>query len=285
VQEGSQDVTIKSVLLGVVCEEHAPSERVFTYALDLAAHFKAHLTAGFCVPKIEINVSLPVTAVRGLVAGANSEREGLAKSLAEKYLAAARLAGVTASARIMHASYPTARDQIVRAARVNDLTVVQRSAGALSLEKDLAEECLFNSGRPILAVPPDWTRGFALKRLIVAWDGSAHAARAVGDAMLLLAAAETVTVVAVTGDKPDKAMIPGAEIAEHLSRHCRTVTLKDIAAKDGDIAGTLAKQCEADGADLLVMGGYGHNRLREMLLGGVTQTMLSNGPIPVFMSA
>jgi nucleotide-binding universal stress UspA family protein len=278
-------VAIKSVLLGLVCEEHAPSEHVITYALDFAAHFKAHLTIGFCVPKIEINVTLPIAQVRGLVTGANSEREGLAKTLAEKYLASSRLAGVTASSRIMHAGYVTARDQIVRAARVNDLTIMQRSAGALSLEKDLAEECLFNSGRPILAVPPDWTRRFALKKLLVAWDGSARAARAVGDAMLLLAAAETVTVVSVLGDRPDKTLIPGAEIAEHLSRHCRTVTLKEIAAQGGDIAGALAKQCEADGADLLVMGGYGHNRFREMLLGGVTQSMLSNGPVPVFMSA
>ena len=283
-KEGSVDVAIKSVLLGLVCEEHAPSEQVVAYALDFAAHFKAHLTIGFCVPKIEISVSLPVTAVRGLVAGANSEREHLATSLADKPLAAARLAGVTASTRIMHASYPTARDQIVRAARVHDLTIVQRSAGALSLEKDLAEECLFNSGRPILAVPPDWTRRFGLKKLIVAWDGSARAARAVGDAMLLLAAAESVTIVTVTGDKPGKALIPGAEIAEHLSRHCRSVTLMDVPG-NGDIAGALARQCESDGADLLVMGGYGHNRFREMLLGGVTQSMLSNGPIPAFMSA
>ena len=201
-------MAIKSVLLGFVSEEHAPSERVFTYALDFVAHFKAHLTIGFCVPKIEISVTLPVDPVRALVSGANSEREERAKSLADKHLAAARLAGVTASARIMHAAYPRARDQIVRAARVNDLTIVQRSAGALSLEKDLAEECLFNSGRPILTVPPDWTRRFALKKLMVAWDGSAQAARAVGDAMLLLAAAETVTVVSVPGTVPTRPSSP-----------------------------------------------------------------------------
>lgn len=276
-------MAIKSVLLGLVCEEHAPSEQVCSYAVDFAAHFKAHLTIGLCVPRIEISVTLPIATVKGLVAGANSEREKRAEKVADKQLAAARLAGVTAGSRIQHAPYVTARDQLVRAARVNDLTIVQRSHGALSLEKDLAEECLFNSGRPIVAVPPDWKRGFALRSLIVAWDGSARAARAVGDALLLLAAAETVSIVTVTGDKPDKAMIPGAEIAEHLSRHCRAVTLKEIAAKDGDVAGALTRQCEA-GADLLVMGGYGHNRFREMLLGGVTQSMLSHGPIPVFMS-
>ncbi|MFO0992738.1 MAG: universal stress protein [Hyphomicrobiales bacterium] len=278
-------MAIKSILLGLVCEEHAPSEQVCSYAIDFAAHFKAHLTIGLCVPKIEIGVALPITAVKGLVAGANSEREKRAEKVADKQLAAARLAGVTAGSRIQHAPYVTARDQLVRVARVNDLTILQRSHGALSLEKDLAEECLFNSGRPIVAVPPDWKRSFALRSVIVAWDGSARAARAVGDAMLLLAAAETVSIVSVAGDKPDKATIPGAEIAEHLSRHCRTVTLDEIAAKDGDVAGTLLQQCEAGGADLLVMGGYGHNRFREMLLGGVTQSMLSHGPIPVFMSA
>jgi nucleotide-binding universal stress UspA family protein len=103
--------------------------------------------------------------------------------------------------------------------------------------------------------------------------------------MLLLAEAETVTIASVAGDRPDKTMIPGAEIAEHLSRHCRAVTLTDIAAKDGNVAGALIGQCEADGCDLLVMGGYGHARFREMLLGGVTQSMLGHAPIPVFMSA
>lgn len=278
-------MAIKSVLLGLVCEEHAPSERVFAYGLDFAAHFKAHLAIGFCVPKIEIGVTLPINTVKGLVAGANSERAALAQSVSDKYLAAAKLAGVTANSRIMHAAYASARDRVVRLARVNDLTIVQRSDGALSLEKDLAEECLFNSGRAILLVPPDWTRSFALKKLVVAWDGSARAARAVGDAMLLLAEAETVTIASVAGDRPDKTMIPGAEIAEHLSRHCRAVTLTDIAAKDGNVAGALIGQCEADGCDLLVMGGYGHARFREMLLGGVTQSMLGHAPIPVFMSA
>ena len=278
-------MAIKSVLLGLVCEEHAPSEPVVAYALEFAAHFKAHLTIGICVPKIEIKVTLPIASVRGLVSGANSERERMATGLAEKHLAAARLAGVTAHARIMHAGFTTARDQIVRAARVNDLTILQRSRGALSLEKDLAEECLFNSGRPIIAVPPDWARQFALKKVLVAWDGSAKAARAIGDAMPLLAAAEQVAVISVLGDRPDKTLIPGAEVAEHLSRHCRSVTLSEITAKDGDVAGALARHCEAEGADLLVMGGYGHNRFREMLLGGVTQTMLSHGPVPAFMSA
>ncbi|MBL8907447.1 MAG: universal stress protein [Rhizobiales bacterium] len=278
-------MAIKSVLVGLISEEHAPSEQVFAYGLDFAAHFKAHLTVGFCVPKIEINVTLPIAPVRGLVSGANSEREERAKSLADRYLKSAQLAGVTARSRLLHAGYVTARDQLVRAARVNDLTILQGSDGALSLEKDLAEECLFNSGRPIIAVPPDWSRRVALKKITVAWDGSAKAARAVGDAMLLLAAAEEVVVVCVSGDKPDKTIIPGTEIAEHLSRHCRSVALKEIAATNGDIGGALAKQCEAEGADLLVMGGYGHNRFREMILGGVTQSMLVHGPVPVFMAA
>ena len=278
-------MAIKSVLLGLVCEEHAPSEQVCSYAIDFAAHFKAHVTIGLCVPKIEIGVTLPIKTVKGLVAGANSERETLAKTVADKQLAAATLAGVTAASRIMHAPYISARDQIVRAARVSDLSVVQRSVGALSLEKDLAEECLFNSGRPVLVVPPDNRRGFSLRSVIVAWDGSARAARAVGDAMLLLAAAETVTIVTVSGDKPDKAMIPGAEIAEHLSRHCRSVTLEEIAALEGDIGGALIARCVQGTADLLVMGGYGHTRFREMLLGGVTQSMLVHAPFPVFMSA
>jgi len=277
-------LAIKSILLGAICEERAPSETVFNYAVDFAAQFKAHLAIGLCVPKIEIATSLPVSSVRGLVSGANQERGGLAQSVSEKYLAAAKLAGVTASSRIFQAGYTTARDQLTRLARVNDLTVLQGSDGALSLEKDLTEECLFNSGRPVLVVPPKGNAAFALKRIIVAWDGSARAARAAGDAMQLLAAAETVAVVSVTGDARDGKTIRGAELAEHLSRHCRDVTVSEIAAKGGDVAATLAAEAKTSNADLLVMGGFGHARFKEMLLGGVTQSMLSRPTLPVFMS-
>jgi nucleotide-binding universal stress UspA family protein len=228
---------------------------------------------------------LPINSVKGLVAGANSEREARAAQVVEKQLAAAKRAGVSANSRIMHASYTAARNQLVRLARIHDLTIMQRSHGPLSLEKDLAEECLFNSGRPAIIVPPDGKRGFGLKRIAIAWDGGARAARAVGDAMQLLAAAETVAIITVSGDRADKTLIPGAEIAEHLSRHCGAVTLEEVASKDGDIAKALITSAEKADADLLVMGSYGHARFREMLLGGVTQSLLSHAPLPLFTAS
>jgi nucleotide-binding universal stress UspA family protein len=277
-------VTIKSVLLGLICEERLPPDGVFDYAVDLAAQRRAHLAVGICVPRIEVGSAIPIAKVRGLVTGANSERLERAEGLAQKYVTQAKLAGVTVSTRIFNASYTESRDALARYARVNDLSVMQRSDGALSLEKDLAEECLFNSGRPVLSVPPDWSRKFALKTILIGWDGSARAARAVADSMTLLAAAETVDIACVAGDPRPGKTIAGAEIAEHLARHCRKVSVSELAAKKGDVAKTLLDHAKAISADLLVMGGFGHARFKEMLLGGVTQSMLAGAPLPVFMS-
>jgi nucleotide-binding universal stress UspA family protein len=277
-------VTLKSVLLGLICEERLPRDGVFDYAVDLAAQRRAHLAIGICVPRIEIGTAIPIAKVRGLVTGANSERLERAQGLAEKYRGRAQLAGVTVSTRIFNVPYTEARDALARYARVNDLSVMQRSDGALSLEKDMAEECLFNSGRPVLSVPPEWSRKFALKTILIAWDGSARAARAVADSMTFLAAAEKVDIACVAGDPRPGKTIAGAEIAEHLARHCRTVSVSELAAKKGDVAKTLIDHAGAISADLLVMGGFGHARFKEMLLGGVTQSMLAGAPLPVFMS-
>jgi len=148
----------------------------------------------------------------------------------------------------------------------------------------LAERCLFASGRPVLIVPaaPD---KLALKTMVVAWDGSAEAARAFNDAMTFLKPAKRVVLVSVTSaDQGDKAEVPAENMVTHLERHGVKAELMRIPARDEDIGRLLLTKAKDLGADMIVMGAFHHSRWREFILGGVTLTMLEEANIPLFMA-
>jgi nucleotide-binding universal stress UspA family protein len=118
---------------------------------------------------------------------------------------------------------------------------------------------------------------------MLCWDGGRNAARALGDAMPLLERAARIDVVTVES-KEQRNVIRGAQIADHLARHRLKVELKPIVAPDGDVANVLLSQAADSETDLIVMGGYGHTRLREFILGGATRGMLESMTVPVLMS-
>jgi nucleotide-binding universal stress UspA family protein len=123
-----------------------------------------------------------------------------------------------------------------------------------------------------------------LDRIIVAWDASRNAARAVADALPLLVKAKAIDVVIVASERPKSDEIAGADIGQHLARYGLRVEVKRIVATDTDVADTLLSHAADTAADFMVMGGYGHSRLREFVLGGVTRGILSSMTIPVLMS-
>ena len=119
---------------------------------------------------------------------------------------------------------------------------------------------------------------------MVCWDGSRNAARAIADALPLLARAKAVEVVIVTGKPGESDEIAGADIAHHLARHGLKVEVERLVARDIDITSTLLSRAADLGADLIVMGGYGHSRWREFVLGGATRGILASMTVPVLMS-
>jgi len=125
---------------------------------------------------------------------------------------------------------------------------------------------------------------FRAQRILIAWDGSSRASRAVHDALPFLRAAQAVKVVVVTGEKELPASADGSDIAPHLARHGVPVEVTSAAARDGDVAQALRGEAEREGADMIVMGGYVHSRLRELVFGGVTQSLLKSSPVPLLMS-
>lgn len=172
-------------------------------------------------------------------------------------------------------------------ARYSDLTVLSQfdpDEPAMTVLPDFPEYVVFNSGRPALIIPHSGSFTSIGKRMLVAWDGSRSAARAVSDALPLLRQAELVQVAIFN---PAESVIEeapaGIDIAEYLARQdIKTELLPSGASNDvGDSLLSLANDL---GVDLIVMGGYGHSRFREILLGGVTRTVLNSMTLPVLMS-
>ena len=207
----------------------------------------------------------------------------LAEAVAERARGDAALAGVACAVESPHLSFVDLRDAFLAQARVHDLSVLDAEEVAIDVDRGLIEAVLFESGRPTLVVPPG-RDAFAARRIIVAWDGGAQAARAVGDAMPFLRAAEAVEIVSVVGEKDLSRSVAGAEVAPHLARHGVNATVKDLPVGRDGVAGTLRDQAGLFGADVLVVGAYRHSRLREWLLGGVTQSLLKSCPVPLLMS-
>lgn len=166
-------------------------------------------------------------------------------------------------------------------ARNADLVVVARPRGEDEpMAASLVEACLFGSGRPVLVVPPGAPARFG-KSIGVFWDGSRTAARALGDALPLLAGAQTVLVL--TAGSLDEEVPSGDAVVARLKAQGVKAAARALvpAAREGATLATAAKDA---GCDLVVMGGYGHSRVREMILGGVTRYMLASAPAHVLMA-
>jgi nucleotide-binding universal stress UspA family protein len=162
------------------------------------------------------------------------------------------------------------------------VTVVTQSAKGLEHVGDLfAEAALVSSGRPLIVVPKSGSQEFSVNHVIVAWDGSMHAARAVAVALPIVLQARKVEVV-VVGDKALVQSSRARELVSNLERYGLDVEL--TARNDTDHADTIAREAKSASASLLVMGGYGRSRLREFIFGGVTRHMLRNAKLPVLMA-
>jgi nucleotide-binding universal stress UspA family protein len=168
-----------------------------------------------------------------------------------------------------------------RRARYFDLVVAAAEAGNATT-RAMIEALVFETGRPVLILPPSGL-GEGKRRVAIAWDGSRVAARAVADAMPLLAAAERVHVLTVTDEKPLHAQA-GRLLAEGLRDRGIAAEASTVEAEDRPIGATLQDDALALGAGLLVMGGYGHSRLRDFVLGGATLGVLDDPRMPVLMS-
>jgi nucleotide-binding universal stress UspA family protein len=177
-------------------------------------------------------------------------------------------------------------EAICQAARTRDLSLVPVGP-SVAADQNQAEALLFGSGRPVLIYPEavEITPASRFGRIAIAWDGSARAARAVGDALPALVAAQEVRIFVALGEKTQVAPGAAQDLVRHLQSHGVTATVDEReAAADVPIGRRLADYVLATEPDLLVMGGFGHARLREFILGGATRAVLEAPPCPVLIS-
>ncbi|MGE0750607.1 MAG: universal stress protein [Variibacter sp.] len=273
---------IKDLLVNLSID--GKSDPAAEYAIAVAAALDAHL-AGVAFAYEPI---MPLTVMGGAPANfidaQRRESEAAAQGALERFQAAASAAGRTAASQVLSTSLSGAADTFGRMARRFDLSVLAQTPREKAAPEELiAENALFQSGRPVIMVPYIHRGGLKLDRVMVCWDGGRAAARAIGDAMPFLQRAKAVDVVMVLGEEGKHDALPGAEMAPHLARHGLNVDVKRIVS-DGDVQDTLLSYAADISADFLVMGGYGHSRLREFILGGVTRSMLASMTVPCFMS-
>jgi len=263
----------------------APQDFAADYAVSLAQLFEAHIAGvAFIYEPV-----IPGTVLGGiptdLIDAQREENARAAKTATERFDAAAKRAGLSAEVRLLDASVAGAADLFGRAARRFDLAVVgQAQPREGASEELLIEGALFESGRPVVVVPYVQTQSVTLERVLVCWDGSRPATRAIADAMPFLKRAKAIDIVAVSGERGKGSALVGTNMARHLARHGLTVELKRISAGDVDVPSAIKSHAAATGADFMVMGGYGHSRLREFVLGGATRGILAAMTAPVLMS-
>ncbi|MFN3447831.1 MAG: universal stress protein [Roseococcus sp.] len=275
---------VKDILVHL---DAAPPGPRLALAADLAQRLGAHLAGLFVV-----EAPLPVIAAAD--GGGGIALAALLEQLREEELAkAARRKGEFEAALAPFGLAGEWRQEegaalgiLHRHARHADLLVLGQPEPDDGAAMARVEATLFASGRPLLLVPHAGAPARTGRRVLIGWNASREAARALHDALPLMAGAEAVTVlVANPEDTPGAhGEQPGADIARHLARHGLPVSVQVVTSPELG-AGELLLNAAADlGADLLVMGGYGHSRLREWVLGGATRTLLREATLPVLMS-
>ena len=183
-------------------------------------------------------------------------------------------------------------DLFIEHARVRDLTIVpipdEETVGRLSTESMVgyAEQIVFGSGRPTIFLQRNRMseRKVAIDTVIVGWDCSRPASRAVADALPILEVAKQVIVVTVTITKPAESKASVAALARNLTHHGVQVALETVDADGQEIGKVLLNYVASRGADLLVMGAYGHSRLRETVFGGTTRSLLERSSTPILLA-
>lgn len=255
-------------------------------ATDLAAKIGAHLTGlSLAYDPITPAYSMAAPIPTDFMVSAREQAIADAKKAAEAFEEIGRLANLPVETRVSDVMVGDGFGGIIDNCKLSDLVVVgqdnpdQREP----LREVLIEAVMFQAGMPTLLVPHAGPTEFKPDHAVIAWNGGATAARAVRSALPLLAMAKKVTVVIVEGGKR-RAEVRGADIATYLARHDLDVTIRTIARTPAGIGATLLDFATDEGADWIVMGAYGHSRLREFILGGTTASILKLMSLPVLMA-
>lgn len=279
-------MTIRDILLHL--DPATRNEAETAMAISLAQSHDAHLAALVTATTAE----LPLYGFAGLSGSFIQTLDGhVDQAIAEardQFLAACDKQGLNGDCRSVKLYDAEVSEAVALHGRHADLVVVRQSSPDVHRAggKDVVDHIVIAAGRPVLVVPYIGVPEAIGRNVVVCWDGSREAARALADAMPLMQKADTVHVLVVNAAKRGNAHgeLPGADISTHLARHGLNVELMVEEAAEIDAANMVLSRVADLGADLLVMGAFSHSQLRQTLFGGFSRTILQEMTLPVLLS-
>ena len=272
---------------------HVPTERpvrpVVDASVSLASAFAAHLDA---IAVGYIATSTAYVADGGAAAAVATLFEAEQRRAAERTAASlaifeteARNSGISYETRSFEDIAAEAASAICSTARLYDLAIVsQPGAERDTFDNTMPTEILFQSGGPVLFVPSVFRGAFRAKRIGICWDGSRVAARALRDARPFLAHADALIAISLNEAQVVPAQASAQKLAQHIGRAGLPIDLLELTVTRADVQPTILSLAADESLDMLVMGAYGHSRMQENLLGGVTREMLRTMTVPTLMS-
>jgi nucleotide-binding universal stress UspA family protein len=262
-------------------------EEALGLAGSLQAAHGAHVVGLYVVPAVQVYPTIGMEITPDVFEGHRAYFHGRADKVKARFNAAISREGLSAELRVVDSKSPLVADTVIDHGRYADLIIVpqvNRDSNE-GVELDFDERVVMESGRPVLVLPQGPVPK-KISRVIAGWNGTRESARAVFDALPFLKRASEVRVIWVDPqrDRDNSGSLPGAEIATVLSRHDVKVTAEPLPTSGMNAGEALLQKARDNGADLLVMGAYGHSRMREFVFGGATRHVLRNATIPVLMS-
>lgn len=275
---------IRDLMLAIT--ETPGDEAALAAAVALARSCQAHLAV-----VLAVRLPAPMPAPWGYTPSAlldeiHDEIRAQTRSRADALRERLEREDIAFDVRMVEGVFALPQQLLAIEARFADLAVIAAPQRQAPQHAPLFAALLFESGRPVLTVPPHWQGSFPVRRAAVGWLPSREATRALHDALPLLHAAEAVEVICVE-TPPGEAghgTEPAADIATHLARHGLKVNVASRTRRSETIATGLLMQAHEAGAELLIAGGYGHSRLREWAFGGTTRDLLDHADLPMLFS-
>ncbi|WP_298984802.1 universal stress protein [uncultured Roseibium sp.] len=256
------------------------------YALEFGRNHDAHVT-GLAVsfePVVPAFAAAPMPV--DYLQAAHDQAIAAANEARKQFDELARLAGVNNESRVSEILTGGPLENVLVHCRPTDMVVIGQANPDRPepMRELLIETVLFESGVPVLLVPYIGSISFQPKNVLVGWDGSSTATRAIHSALPVLEKADEITLLVIEKTSNAANGQPGADVAMYLARHNMNVTIKVITNPQTGIADTVLNHVSESGNDLVVMGGYGHSRMREFLFGGATREILESMTVPVLMA-
>ncbi len=263
-------------------------DHLLTTCSHFAVRNEAYVIGVYIIPSVEVYAVYGGIAMADVVDAQRKRYQKMGKKVREKFERVMSVNGLSHEWRELDAISSSIGREFVQQCRFADLAVIAQveASESCGVEPSFAEYVVMEAGRPVLLVPrgrPFETIG---GKVLMGWNGAKEAARACFDALPLLPEDSEVSVVWVDPQKQRSLAgnLPGAELAATFARHNINVTAEPMPTADSDAGRALLARVEDIGADLLVMGAYGHSRVREFVFGGATEHVLNNMTVPVLMS-